>query len=132
MQGVEIEDLNLKDKLIVLKRMAIRLLISSIMMVVCAKFILYTAIVTLAKDNFALLNSDRYFELIIIALSILYGIFAIVTSFKTGYKALNTIYLGFTNNLVKIVKKVENIKIVTYLLKERLVDIMSNSNTIEE
>lgn len=87
---------------------------------------------TLAKDNFALLNSDRYFELIIIALSILYGIFAIVTSFKTGYKALNTIYLGFTNNLVKIVKKVENIKIVTYLLKERLVDIMSNSNTIEE
>lgn len=79
-----------------------------------------------------MLNSNRYFELIIIALSILYGIFAIITSFKTGYKALNTIYLGFTNNLVKIVKKGENIKIVTYLLKERLVDIMSNSNTIEE
>ena len=128
----KIEELDLKDKLIVLKKMTIRLLISSIMMAVCVKFILYTAIVTLAKDNFALLSSNKYLELFIIALSILYGIFAIVTSFKTGYKSLNTIYLGFTNNLIKIVKGDDKVKIVSYLLKERVVDMLNSSNTIEK
>ena len=101
-------------------------------MVVCVKFILYAAIVTLAKDNFALLNSNKYLELIIIALSIIYGIFAVVTSFKTGYKSLNTIYLGFTDNLIKIVKGDDKMKVVTYLLKERVVDILNKSNTIKK
>lgn len=79
-----------------------------------------------------MLSSNKYLELFIIALSILYGIFAIVTSFKTGYKSLNTIYLGFTNNLIKIVKGDDKVKIVSYLLKERVVDMLNSSNTIEK